>query len=81
MICRDLLFDYFIEAILTRWPNLLINRHPLVRIFVKADMREKILQAFTEGCREVVRTRSPSTLDAPGRVAAFQRRPPVDVVH
>jgi hypothetical protein len=28
MICRDLLFDYFIEAFSTRWPNLLINLPP-----------------------------------------------------
>ena len=81
MICRDLLFDYFIEAFSTRWPNLLINLPPPGPDFRESGHAGKILQAFTEGCREVVRTRSPSTLDAPGRVAAFQRRPPVDVVH
>jgi Recombinase len=38
------------------------------------------LRGFTEGCREVGRIRSPSTLDAHRCVAALQRRPPVDVV-
>jgi hypothetical protein len=45
-------------------------------IFEKTDMRDNILQGFAE----VGRIRSPSTLDAPRRVAAFQRRPPVKVV-
>jgi hypothetical protein len=59
----------------------IIDLGSLVWIFMKTDIRENVVRAFIEGCREVGQVGSPSALDALGRVVAFQTRPPADAMY
>jgi hypothetical protein len=85
MFCRDPLYVGSPRNSLIRlisWPQPTeLTIIDLANPFMNTDISENVLRASIEDCREVVPVRSPLTLDASGRVAAFQARSSMHVMH